>query len=119
MGQCSIVRCGCMWHTKLALKRDGTVWAWGVNWAGQLGNDGGDQSNPVQVLGVTGIVAMRYAAWLLLGLIGGVVADRVDRQRVMVYVDLARTTADRRAAQRAALDQRRPSTTAAGALVVH
>src|SRR3954452_24895855 len=27
---------------------------------------------------VTGIVAMRFGAWLLLGLIGGVVADRVD-----------------------------------------
>ncbi len=42
---------------------------------------------------ITGIVAMRYAAWLLLGLVGGVVADRADRQRVMVYVDLARTAA--------------------------
>ncbi|HEY1741459.1 MAG TPA: MFS transporter [Acidimicrobiia bacterium] len=42
---------------------------------------------------VTGIVTMRYAAWLLLGLLGGVVADRTDRQRVMVYVDLARTIA--------------------------
>ncbi len=42
---------------------------------------------------VTGIVAMRYGAWLLLGLVGGVVADRTDRQRVMVYVDLARTAA--------------------------
>ena len=42
---------------------------------------------------VTGIVTMRYAAWLVLGLIGGVVADRTDRQRVTVYVDLARTVA--------------------------
>ncbi len=42
---------------------------------------------------VTGIVMMRYAAWLVLGLVGGVVADRADRQRVMVYVDLARTIA--------------------------
>src|SRR3954454_6574246 len=42
---------------------------------------------------VTGIVAMRYAAWLLLGLVGGVVADRVDRRRVMAYVDFARTVA--------------------------
>jgi MFS family permease len=42
---------------------------------------------------VTGIVTMRYAAWLLLGLVGGVVADRVDRRRVLVYVDFARTVA--------------------------
>ncbi len=42
---------------------------------------------------VSGLITMRYAAWLVLGLVGGVTADRVDRQRVMVYVDLARTVA--------------------------
>ena len=40
---------------------------------------------------ISGLITMRYAAWLLLGLVGGAVADRADRQRVMVYVDLART----------------------------
>lgn len=39
---------------------------------------------------VSGIVTMRYAAWFLFGLVGGVVADRVDRRRVMVVVDLLR-----------------------------
>jgi MFS family permease len=39
---------------------------------------------------VSGLVAMRYAAWLLLGLLGGVVADRTDRRRVMVVVDIGR-----------------------------
>src|SRR5207248_2194864 len=48
-------------HT-LALKRDGTVWAWGANWSGKLGNDEGDQSSPVQVPGVSGIAAISASA---------------------------------------------------------
>lgn len=40
---------------------------------------------------VTGLVTMRYAAWLVLGLFGGVAADRSDRRRVMVAVDIGRT----------------------------
>ncbi|MEX5636596.1 RCC1 domain-containing protein [Parafrankia sp. FMc2] len=42
-----------------ALRNDGTVWAWGLNDAGQLGN--GTQINstvPVQVIGLTGIRAI-------------------------------------------------------------
>ncbi len=48
----------CEGHT-LALKNDGTVWAWGGNYSGQLG-DGTttDRSSPVQVLGLTNIVAV-------------------------------------------------------------
>ncbi len=35
----------------LALKSDGTVWAWGNNWRGQLGNDSNtDSAVPVQIL---------------------------------------------------------------------
>ena len=39
----------------IALKSDGTVWNWGYNWGGSLGNNSTTQSNaPVQVLGAGG-----------------------------------------------------------------
>ena len=43
----------------LALKSDGTVWAWGANWNSQLG-DGTttDKKTPVQVSGLSGIIAV-------------------------------------------------------------
>lgn len=47
-------------HT-LALKRDGTVWAWGYNFFGQLGAgsfDFTDRTSPVQVTGLTNVVAI-------------------------------------------------------------
>ncbi|RKG48667.1 kelch-like protein [Corallococcus sp. AB011P] len=46
-------------HHTLALKQDGTVWAWGSNGYGQLGD--GTTTNrltPVQVQGLTGVVAL-------------------------------------------------------------
>ena len=43
----------------LALKSDGTVWAWGYNGYGQLGNVSYNDSNtPVQVSGLTGVMAI-------------------------------------------------------------
>ncbi len=43
----------------LALKRDGTVWAWGKNDVGELGDGGTTERNtPVQVLTLTGVKAI-------------------------------------------------------------
>lgn len=45
-------------HT-LALKKDGTVWAWGINDKGQLGDDTGDKSKtPVLAKGLKGVIAI-------------------------------------------------------------
>lgn len=47
----------------LALRQDGTVWAWGVNIAGELG-DGTtiERNTPVQVHNLTGVVAISAAS---------------------------------------------------------
>ena len=43
----------------LALKADGTVWAWGYNASGQLGNGGKTDSNvPIQLPGIRGAIAV-------------------------------------------------------------
>jgi alpha-tubulin suppressor-like RCC1 family protein len=41
------VAAGC--YHSLALKSDGTVWAWGKNYNGQLGTDNHNSTVPVQV----------------------------------------------------------------------
>ena len=47
------------YHSLLALKSDGTVWAWGYNGYGQLGNGTNSNSNaPVQVNNINGIIAI-------------------------------------------------------------
>jgi len=57
------------WHT-VALKSDGTVWAWGANWAGQLGDGTAtEKHSPVQVHGsgdvgyLTDITAIAAGEW--------------------------------------------------------
>ncbi len=48
----------------LFLKNDGTVWACGTNWAGQLGNGTTTDANtPTQISGLTGIVAIAAAGY--------------------------------------------------------
>lgn len=51
----------------LALKADGTVWAWGNGFDGQLGNgklgDAGSSATPVQVSGLSGVVAIAAGAY--------------------------------------------------------
>jgi alpha-tubulin suppressor-like RCC1 family protein len=44
-------------YHSLALKTDGTVWAWGQNWYGQLGDGttSNDMNTPIQVSGLTGV----------------------------------------------------------------
>lgn len=60
-----VMAVGMAWHFTIALKADGTVWAWGRNQYGQLGDGSNTQSNtPVQVHGfnnvgfLTGITAI-------------------------------------------------------------
>ena len=46
-------------HHSLALKSDGTVWGWGNNGGGQLGNGNTTQSSiPVQAVGISDIIAI-------------------------------------------------------------
>jgi len=53
----------------LALKNDGTVWAWGNNNKGQLGNGTNTISRiPIQVTGLTGIIAIRGGLYFSLAL---------------------------------------------------
>ncbi|MGA2879878.1 MAG: choice-of-anchor D domain-containing protein [Bryobacteraceae bacterium] len=55
--------------TSLALKSDGTVWAWGDNQYGELGNGSNANSNvPVQVSGLTGVVAIAGGSYHSLAL---------------------------------------------------
>lgn len=55
----NVVAVACGQFFTLALKNDGTVWAWGENITGQLGNGTFvDQYSPVQVNGIKGAIAV-------------------------------------------------------------
>src|SRR5437867_637562 len=58
-GVTAIAAGGAFNHHSLALKSDGTVWAWGANSDGQLGNVSFTGSNtPVQTSGINGVTAV-------------------------------------------------------------
>ncbi|MFP2932743.1 RCC1 domain-containing protein, partial [Pyxidicoccus sp. 3LG] len=54
----------------LALKSDGTVWAWGVTYYGQMFDHQARtvRPTPTQVPGLTGVVALREGGWHWLAL---------------------------------------------------
>jgi alpha-tubulin suppressor-like RCC1 family protein len=49
------------WHA-IGLKNDGTVWSWGGNGSGVLGDASGGRSTPAAVNGLTGVIAIS-AGW--------------------------------------------------------
>ncbi len=56
-------------YHSLAVKNDGTAWAWGANGAGQLGNGTTTESNvPVQISALSGIIAIAGGGWHSLAL---------------------------------------------------
>ncbi|MGH7273790.1 MAG: RCC1 domain-containing protein, partial [Nitrospiria bacterium] len=53
----------------IALKTDGTMWAWGDNQFGELGDGSNDPRNiPVQVLGLTGVIDIAAGGFHSIGL---------------------------------------------------
>jgi MFS family permease len=77
----------------------GTPFRWlvGSSWAGNLGDGIGLAAGPLLVASQTSdpfLVAMggllQRLPWLLFGLYAGVLADRVDRRRLVIAVDLLR-----------------------------
>jgi alpha-tubulin suppressor-like RCC1 family protein len=59
VGLTGIVGISAGYSHSLAVKSDGTVWSWGYNSYGQLGNGTTTQrASPVRVQGLTGIVAV-------------------------------------------------------------
>jgi hypothetical protein len=90
------------YYNGYAVRGDGTVWAWGSNRDGQLGNGTTtDSSTPVQVSGLTGVTAVAgdWPAQLVPDLAGPVQAapdvpapgDRESQQRQYLDDHAART----------------------------
>lgn len=79
--------------------RMGTPFRWlvGSSWAGNLGDGIAVAAGPLLVASQTSdplLVALagllQFLPWLLFGLYAGVLADRVDRRRLVIVVDLLR-----------------------------
>ena len=59
------------WLHSVAVKRDGTVWAWGYGYNGQVGPGSSSIAwNPIQVTGLTNVVAIAAASYHNLALKG-------------------------------------------------
>ena len=58
-GLTNIIAISAGWFHILALKSDGTVWDWGNNSNGELGDGTSNNRSPVQVLNVSNIVVRR------------------------------------------------------------
>lgn len=59
-------------HHVLALRNDGTVWSWGRNIEGELGDGTNDpRDTPVQVPGLTGVTRVRAGVYHSLAIAGG------------------------------------------------
>jgi alpha-tubulin suppressor-like RCC1 family protein len=77
-GLSNVVAVAAGWNHSLALRSDGTVWAWGSNSSGQLGTGSGtthdvfgpDSATPVQVPGLSGMVAIAAGHFNSLALAG-------------------------------------------------
>jgi alpha-tubulin suppressor-like RCC1 family protein len=58
-GLTNIITIGCGGHHGMATKSDGTVWAWGENSFGELGDGTAtERDTPIQVLALSGVVAL-------------------------------------------------------------
>src|SRR5881628_2032757 len=68
-GLTSVVAVAAGWGHSVALKSDGTVWAWGYNGYGQLGDGTTTQRlTPVQVSGSSGVIAIATGQYFSLAL---------------------------------------------------
>ncbi|MBI4492930.1 MAG: IPT/TIG domain-containing protein, partial [Chloroflexi bacterium] len=69
-GLSGVIAVSAGWQHSLALKNDGTVWAWGNNRFGQLGDGTSStvRTTPVQVSGLSGVVAIAAGGYHSLAL---------------------------------------------------
>ena len=73
-GLTNVVAVGAGQFYSMALESNGTVWAWGINNYGQLGNGStSNSSTPVQVSGLSGVTAIAVGYYHSLAVSGGAV----------------------------------------------
>jgi alpha-tubulin suppressor-like RCC1 family protein len=56
MGMSNVMKLSMGWEASCAIKTDNTLWCWGANYFGQVGDDSYQtRASPVQILGLTGV----------------------------------------------------------------